>query len=210
MKAPLLTTLLACLLLSGCVSIPQDIKGNNNLLASVSYQDINQDIPRFKGQEVRLGGKVLNVVNNQNDTLFEVAVLPLDDNARPQLGTSYQGRIIVKANKFIDPLILKDHLVTVLGTVAGTTSGKVGQADYQYLTLNLQGYQVWQIRDSIVPTNYPPYGMYGPGFYGMQGYGWGPNGAFTPGWGPSNGAFMSSWGWYPAEPMYQVQPQVVK
>jgi len=200
MKAPLLTTLLACLFLSGCVSIPQDIQGDNSLLASVSYKDINQDVSRFKDQQVRLGGKVLNVVNTQNETSFEVAVMPLDDNARPELGSAYQGRMIVKANQFIDPLTLKDHLITVLGTVNGIIKGKVGQADYNYLAINMQGYQVWQIRDNIVPINYPPYGMYGPGPYWRHGYGW----------GPGNPAFMPGWGWYPAEPMFHVEQQVVR
>lgn len=200
MKGSLLTTLLASLFLSGCVAIPQNIKGNNSLLATANYQSINQDISRFKGQEVRLGGRVLNVVNTQHETLLEIAVLPLDESARPQLGSTYQGRIIVKANQFIEPLTLKDNLITVLGTVAGTTDGKVGEAAYKYLTLNLLGYQVWQIRDSIVPVTYPPYGIYGTGPYWRDGYGW----------GAGNPGMMSGWGWYPAEQMYQVEPQVVE
>lgn len=198
MKTPLLISLLACLALSGCVSIPQDIQGSNSSLDKVSYQDIKQDIARFNGQEVRLGGKVLNVVNNQNETSFEVAVLPLDYSARPELGTAFQGRIIVKASKFIDPLTLKGHLVTVLGTVTGTTNGKVGEADYQYLTLSLQGYQVWRIRENIVPVNYPGFGGFGPDPYWRYG------------WGPTNAYFMPGWGWYPAGAMFQVEQQVVK
>lgn len=195
MKAPLLISLLACLTLSGCVSIPQDIQGNNSLLAKVSYQDIRQNIAGFNGQEVRLGGKVLNVINDQNETSFEVAVLPLDSSARPELGTAFQGRIIVKANRFIEPLTLKDHLITVLGTVTGTAKGKVGEADYQYLTLSLQGYQVWRVRDNIIPINYPGFGAYGPDPYWR--YGWGP-------------MSMPGWGWYPTGAMFQVEQQVVK
>lgn len=208
MKLSLVIPLLACLAVSGCVSIPQDIQGNNSLLKKVSYQDIRQNVAGFTGQEVRLGGKVLNVINHQNETSFEVAVLPLDYSARPELGTAVQGRIIVKASKFIEPLTLKDHLVTVLGTVAGITNGKVGEADYQYLTLNLQGYQVWQIRDNVVPLNYAGFGGFG-GFGGYGGYGgYGPNPYWGyGGWGPS---YMPGWGWYPSGDMYQVEQQVVK
>lgn len=198
MKSPLPITLLACLMLSGCVSIPQQIQGNNDLLASVSYQDINQDFSRFNGQEVRLGGKVLNVINHQNETSFEIAVLPLDSNAKPELDTAYEGRILVKANKFIEPLTLKDRLITVLGTVTGITKGKVGDADYAYLTLNLQGYQIWQIRDSLVPVGYPGFGFYGPSPYWRYGY------------GPGSAAFMPGWGWYPAGAQFQVEQRVVK
>ncbi len=197
MKLSLFITLLACFILSGCVSIPQDIQGNSRSLSEISYQDIQQDVSRFHGQEVRLGGKVLNVINSQNETLFEVAVLPLDYSARPELGTAFQGRIIVKANKFIEPLTLKHHLVTVLGTVTGITNGKVGEADYQYLTLSLQGYQVWQIRENIVPVNDFGFGGYGPDPYWR--YAWGPMHMF----------YMPGWG-YPAGPMFQVEPQVVK
>lgn len=187
MKSSLFIFLLACLTLSGCVSIPQEIQGNSRSLSEISYQDIQQDVSRFNGQEVRLGGKVLNVVNGQNETSFEVAVLPLDYSARPELGTAFLGRIIVKADRFIEPLTLKGHLVTVLGTVTGTTNGKVGEADYQYLTLSLQGYQVWQIRDNIVPINYFGFGDYGPDPYWRYG-----------------------WGWYPPGVMFQVEQQVVK
>ncbi len=198
MKSSIFISLIACLLLSGCVSIPQEIQGSSRSLAEISYQDIQQDVSRFNGQEVRLGGKVLNVVNGQNETSFEVAVLPLDSSARPELGTAFQGRMIVKTSQFIEPLTLKDRLITVLGTVSGITNGKVGEADYQYLTLSLQGYQVWQIRDNIVPINYPGFGGYGPSPYWRYG------------WGPTNAYFMPGWGWYPPGMMFQVEQQVVR
>lgn len=203
MKISPLTLLIGTLLLSGCVSIPQTIQGNKGQLVSATYPDISQNIARYKGQQVRVGGKVLNVVNSKQGTLFEMAVLPLDSGARPEPQAAFQGRVLVKSAKFIDPLTLKDRLVTVLGRVDGETLGKVGEADYAFLTLNLQGYQVWHIQDDIVPVNYPAYGAFGPSPYWSRGWGWGPVApGIMPGWGPD-------WGPYPYQPVFKVEPELV-
>lgn len=198
MKKKLLIAALISLGLSGCVSIPKSIEGNSTLLASQNYATIRGDLPAYLNKQVRLGGRVLNVINTNNETLFEIAVLPLDSNARPDISGSYQGRIMVKAAKFIEPLTLKDHLVTVLGTVTGSTVGKVGHASYDFITLQAIGYQVWRVRSEMVPVNDFNYGI-GPYWDNT----WNPAyGGYTPGWG--------GWGWYPQPETYQVQQQIVQ
>lgn len=199
-KKNLVAAALFTFLLSGCASIPPSIQGNSTLLASQNYTAISSNLPFYLNKQVRLGGRVLNVINHNNETLFEVAVLPLDKSARPEIGSAYQGRIMVRAAKFIEPLTLKDHLVTVLGTVTGSTTGKVGQADYNFVTLQAIGYQIWRVRDDIVPVSDLNYG-FGP-------Y-WQSN--WNPAYGPYYPAAWGEWGWYPPEvATYQIQKEVVR
>jgi len=196
MKTQLLAATLFSLILTGCVSIPQEIQGNSTLLASEDFPAIHKDLASYLDKQVRLGGKVLNVINKNNETLFEVAVLPLDSNARPEINAGYQGRMMVRVAKFIDPLTLNNHLITVLGTLSGSTEGKVGEAQYNFITLNAIGYQVWRVRDNIVPV--------GPVNYGMGPY-------WRHGWGPAYGPYPAwGWGWYPQEPRFRVEKQVVE
>lgn len=195
-----LAVAMAVIFLAGCASIPQSIKGNPNLVINSDYAEISQNVAAYQGKEVRLGGKVLNVINNKNETLFEVAVLPLNTSAKPEINSSYQGRIIVKASKFIEPLSLKGHLVTVLGTIGNTIDGHVGKAAYTFLSVNLVGYQVWKVMDNIVPDGYMDYG-FGPYWQNQWGAaGYAPY-TYNPGFG---------WGWYPEENTYQIEKEVVR
>lgn len=190
MRRKLLAVTAATFFLAGCAAIPPSIQGDANLLANVNYTEINKNTALYKGKEVRLGGKVINVINNKNETLFEVAVLPLDSSARPETNSSYQGRIMVKAASFIDPLSIKNHLITVLATVSGDINGKVGNANYKFLTLDLINYQVWHVENNIVPLDTMNYG-------------------FGPYWQNNWGPYMPGWGWYPSDTSYQVEKQLV-
>lgn len=71
--------------LSGCVSVPDAIKGTS----PTPQQDLVRvmNAPQlYVGQEARFGGKVVNVQNQQGKTRLEIATVPLDSGARPVLG----------------------------------------------------------------------------------------------------------------------------
>lgn len=50
----------------------------------------------------RAGGKVINVINGKTDTLLEIAVLPLDSYAKPDIEANYQGRLLARQSGFLD------------------------------------------------------------------------------------------------------------
>ena len=173
------------LLLSGCATIPSSIKGNGQSDLQKDFLKLKQTPNLYVGQQVRLGGLVINVVNQPHETLLEIAVLPLNYNAQPEIGAQYQGRILAKSLTFLDPVNFRNHYVTVLGNLTGNRTGRVGNSSYPFVTMNILGYQVWQEETRIMPA---------PGFD----YGIGP--AWPADW---NGMMYPGWGWY--DPPLQVE-----
>ncbi|OON38653.1 hypothetical protein BTJ39_17510 [Izhakiella australiensis] len=195
LKKLLLPVLMSGFIVTGCSTIPKNIGGNSGLVSAANYSQIYGNPAQYKGQEVRIGGKVLNVINHKNETLFEIAVLPLDKAARPDVDQPYQGRVMVKKAGFIDPLTLKNRLVTVLATVAGSEQGEVGKAKYRFIMLDMLGYQVWHIKESLIPID-------------SWNYGFGPY--WNYGWSAYPYPYAMDWGWYPMRTSFQVEKSIVK
>ncbi|WP_177203312.1 Slp family lipoprotein [Izhakiella capsodis] len=197
MKKLLLPVLISGFIVTGCSSIPKNLGGNSELVSTASYQQLYENPVQYKGQEVRIGGRVVNVINHENETLFEIAVQPLDKTARPDIDQPYQGRVMVKKAGFIDPLTLRNHLITVLGTVDNSVQGRVGKAQYKFIVLNMLGYQIWHIRENLIPVE-------------SWNYGFGPY--WNDGWSayPYPYPYVMDWGWYPAPDSFQIQKTIVK
>ncbi|MBD8161357.1 Slp family lipoprotein [Erwinia persicina] len=165
---------LASLVLSGCVTVPDSIKGHSetpqqDLVRVLSAPEV------FTGQESRFGGKVIKVDNRNGMTRLEIAAMPLDDGARPILGSPSMGRIFADVNGFIDPVDFNQQMVTVVGTIKGTEKGKIGEARYQFLVISVTGYQRWHMTQQIVTPPQPidPWIWYGPGYGRHRGGYWG-------------------------------------
>lgn len=184
-KSHRITVLAIIASISGCTTIPSSIKGNNQPDLQKNFLQIQRTPNLYIGQQARLGGLVMNVINQPHETLLEIAVLPLNINAQPEIGAHYQGRILAKSPTFLDPVNFRNHYVTLLGNLTGIRSGRVGNSAYQFITMNIIGYQVWQEETQIMPA---------PGFD----YGIGPE--WPSDW---NGMMYPGWGWY--EPPLQVE-----
>ena len=141
------------LLLSGCATIPDSIKGANVAVSSASYEQIAISPESYQGQDVRVGGKVINVINLKSSTILELAVLPLNEYARPKIQAPYQGSVLVYTNNFLDPENFRSRYVTVLGKVEGTEYQLIGKQPYKFLKMSMLGYQTWQLENSFVPEN---------------------------------------------------------
>ncbi|ACR69148.1 Slp family lipoprotein [Edwardsiella ictaluri] len=173
--------LCAPLMLSGCAAIPRDIQGNNSPILQKNFNQIHMAPNLYTGQQVRLGGRVINVINLPKQTLLEIAVLPLNSAARPQLNKPYQGRLIARSDRFLDPVNYRNHLLTVLGTLSGSEMGKIGSAPYTFVRLNIQGIQLWQVSETQPPVAAWDYGI-------------GPNWPLS--WQNQHNSDLG-WGWYP-------------
>lgn len=166
---------LASLLLSGCVTVPDSIKGTS----PTPQQDLVRVLTSpqvFVGQESRFGGKVIKVDNRNGMTRLEIAAMPLDDSARPILGSASIGRIFADVNGFLDPVDFNNQMVTVVGPIKGSEKGKIGQAEYQFIVVSVTGYQRWHMTQQIVSPPQPidPWIWYGPGYGRHRGGYWGP------------------------------------
>ncbi|HAT3667999.1 MULTISPECIES: Slp family lipoprotein [Citrobacter freundii complex] len=151
--------------LASCAAIPENIKGNNQPDIQKNFISVHNQPGLYTGQQARFGGKVINVINTKKDTLLEIAVLPLNDSAKPQIDASYQGRILAQQKGFLDPVNYRNHFVTILGTIQGDESGFINKVPYNFVKVDLQGIQVWHLTESVNTT------------YNMWDYGYG---AFWP------------------------------
>ena len=175
MLLPLGSLLLASMLLTGCVSVPDSVKGSS----PAPQQDLVRvlNAPQiYVGQESRFGGKVVKVTNKNGTTRLEIAAMRLDETARPVLGSPSIGRIYADINGFVDPVDFNNQMVTVVGTIKGTEKGEVGQAAYQFVTIGVTGYQRWHLTQQVVSAPQPmdPWIWYGPPRGHHRGGYWGP------------------------------------
>lgn len=173
--------------LASCASIPENIKGNNQPDIQKNFISVHNQPGLYTGQQARFGGKVINVINTKTDTLLEIAVLPLNNDAKPQIDASYQGRIIAQQKGFLDPVNYRNRFVTILGTIQGDEQGFINKIPYNFVKVDLQGIQVWHLTESVNTT------------YNMWDYGYG---TFWPG---------PMWGMpYSANAVTEVTPELVK
>ncbi|EMF0915925.1 MULTISPECIES: Slp family lipoprotein [Providencia] len=176
------------LTLTGCVSIPASIQGSSPNPA-VNLSSVQNAPEMYIGQEGRFGGKVISVFNQPNKTRLEIAVIPLNKyDAAPELNTASTGRIYAFVNGFLDPADYNGRYITVVGKITGEQPGKIGDIPYKYVTLDVTGYQRWNLAQSVI---LPPAGPWGYGYYGNPyyynypwgygyGYGYGYPGGVAP------------------------------
>jgi outer membrane lipoprotein len=144
----------AALVLSGCVSVPDAIKGTS----ATPQQDLTvvMNAPQlYVGQEARFGGRVVNVDNLKGKTRLEIATVSLDEGARPALNEPSHGRIYADVNGFLDPVDFRNQLVTVVGPITGTAEGKIGQTPYKFMAMQATGYKRWNVVQQVVMPPQP-------------------------------------------------------
>ena len=162
------------LMLSGCVTVPEAIKGSSPTPQDDLVRVMNAP-QLYVGQEARFGGKVVEIQNQQGKTRLEIATVPLDSGARPILGEPSRGRIYANVNGFLDPVDFRGQLVTVVGPITGTVEGKVGSTPYKFMTMDVTGYKRWRLAQQVVmpPQPIDPWFYGGRGWpYGYGGWGW--------------------------------------
>ncbi|TPG59368.1 Slp family lipoprotein [Ewingella americana] len=178
---------LSVLLLSGCVTVPDDIRGTTDT-PQMNLQVVQGAPQLYVGQESRFGGKVVGITNEKNKTRLEIATMPLDDSARPILGAASLGRIHAYVNGFVDPVDFKGQLVTVVGPITGAEDGTIGETSYKFVTVNVNSFKRWHLTQQVVMPP-QPMGPWGWGYGGPYDPRWGRG--YGPGWGP---------GWYDTQP----------
>lgn len=173
-----LASLAFAALLTGCVTVPDAIKGTS----PTPQQDLARVLNApalYIGQEARFGGKVLTVDNQTGMTRLEIATVPLDDGARPELGEPSQGRIYADIKGFLDPVDFRGQLVTVVGPIGSTIKGKIGRSDYTFVVVNVTGWKRWRLVQQVIMPPQP----IDPWMWGRShgwGYGYGPWGWYDP------------------------------
>lgn len=170
----------AVLSLSGCVTVPDAIKGTSPTPQDDLVRVMNAP-QLYVGQASRFGGRVVSIRNEADRTRLEIASLPLDSAAKPRLNYPSEGRFIAYVHRFLEPVDFQDRLITVVGPITGTEQGTIGDRPYRYVVVEVQGYQRWNVAQRVVN----PYGPGPWGWHGRYGYGWGPGWGFGGWYGPA-------------------------
>lgn len=122
----------------------------------------------YQGVTVRWGGTIAEVENQEHDTLLVIVDRPLESDGQPQVNDTSQGRFLAQVNGFLDPVVYaRGRLLTVVGTVAGSRSRKIGSYPYQYPVVAVESYYLWPRPVETVRYYYPCYDRfwYGPSLY---------------------------------------------
>ncbi|MGM3175427.1 Slp family lipoprotein [Dickeya lacustris] len=163
--------LLSVLGLSGCVSLPDEIRGTS-ATPQMDLRRVMTEPKVFVGQESRFGGRVVEVRNDANRTRLEIVSLPLDDGGRPELDAPSPGRFIAYINGFVDPVEVKNQLITVVGPITGAEQGNIGDKPYRYVVVDVRGYKRWRVVQQVMlpPRAYDP--MWDRRYHHAWGPGW--------------------------------------
>ena len=112
--------------LSSCASrMPEKIQGEFDNAPDAVQAHAQPD--KFLSQQVRWGGKILNIENRKNTSRLTIVAFPLNSYGRPENSDQSHGRFIAVIDKFLEPeLYNKDREVTVTGSLQKSEKLKVG------------------------------------------------------------------------------------
>ena len=133
--------LMLCLLLGSCTSLPQTMKGH---MKDIPYAEVNGKVNHSSNVPVRLGGIIVDVVNEESFSLVQVLFHPLNYFGRPQLYKPAEGRFFIKSTEFFDPLVYTNNTeITVVGTLNGDIERKIGKRIIQIPLILSKNIYLW-------------------------------------------------------------------
>ena len=151
---------------SGCASNPPQaiskIPVDNPSLTSVRL-----DIDQYNGAGVRWGGEISKVENKANHTWIEIVRRQLWSDGKPKASGKSDGRFIASFSGFVDPVVYEiGHLLTVVGTIEDKIKRPIGEYDYVFPIVTVEGSHLWKKTTVAQYPNYPPpWWYYDPLFY---------------------------------------------
>jgi outer membrane lipoprotein len=171
-------------LISACATdVPLEIR-QDITESPVTINAVRSNFARYEGTDVRWGGIIAAVENNQSDTWIEVVGRDLGSYGQPVAleDARGQGRFIARVDGFLDPVIYKvNRGITVYGTIEAKIVRTIDEHPYTYPLIKAKSNYLWS-NSQLYPYRayyypYYPYGYYYPYYpyrfnFGL-GYGFG-------------------------------------
>lgn len=159
--------LLPLFLLTGCVTIPEDLQGSYPSSTPASMGAASN-----VGETVRWGGLLVATRPMDQQTCFEILSRPLDSQARPVRSRSREqgsveqgestGRFTACRLGFYDPQVYKSGKeITVIGILQGNISQQIGEMNIEEPLINATRIHLWHPRPQPIYYSDP---FWGPGF----------------------------------------------
>ncbi len=151
MRSPLLKFLILFFVIGslfGCATMPAELSTNNPQVI-INYQNW---VPETQvGSEVRLGGVIADVKNQQSKTRIEIVNLPLTSSGKPDISRDPKGRYIVYLQGFVDPVTLsKGRLISVIGKSKAPEMSMVGEYQGQFPVMEASGFHLWRVEEQVI------------------------------------------------------------
>lgn len=94
------------------------------------------------------GGTILDTRNMKDMTQIEVLAYPLSSSHRPLLESKPLGRFLIQHKGYLEATsYAQGRQLTVLGSVSGSQSGKVGDSTYNYPVISSTQLHLWSQSD---------------------------------------------------------------
>lgn len=136
-------------------------------LTDVRFAQLSQDAVIYRGQTVILGGHVIEVRNEAQQTVIVVLQTPLGSGQEPRPPDRSEGRFMLQHDGFLDPEVFaKGRTITVAGKVTGVIREMIDHEPYDYLTLESREIYLWErIEDLYRYRSYSRYPLYDPWYH---------------------------------------------
>lgn len=163
--------LICVALLSACSSLPDSLSTTNESVITDYQQWI--ETPPNQANEVRLGGIIASVTNLKDKTRIEVVNMPINRAGKPNLNSEPAGRYVGYYNGYLESMAFSQgRLVTLLGVSDGEEKSKVDEYDMTFRVMNIKGFHLWRIEETVVihetESHFSPcYGLYCRGSRGL-------------------------------------------
>lgn len=142
-RQPLPFFLAIGLLLGACATTPtfDTLGADTSLIPAEAAQQ--QD--SLAGRPVAWGGVIIQSTNLQDKTRLEILAYPLDSDNRPDTNASPTGRFLAERPGYLETVnYAPGRLVTVVGPLEGTRTGRIGEIEYTYPVIEVRRMQLWR------------------------------------------------------------------
>ena len=135
------------------------VMGCAPVISQEVLRDVDKDLPfqavqrnpdQFKGKTIVLGGKIIETTPLEGKTRITILQYPLGFRNKPAVDSGSEGRFIVEASGFLDPVIYgAGRLVTVAGTLAGKEVIPLGEINYVYPLISSRELYLWPVDEGV-------------------------------------------------------------
>jgi outer membrane lipoprotein len=139
---------LVVLLLMGCAPV----------ISQEVLREVDQDLPfravlsnpdNFEGKTILLGGKIIETTPLPGKTRMTILQYPLGFRNKPSVDAVSEGRFIVEATGFLDPVVFcAGRQVTVAGILAGKEVHPLGEINYVYPLVASRELYLWPVDEA--------------------------------------------------------------
>jgi outer membrane lipoprotein len=146
---------LSLLLLSGCSSLPSDLKTSQEAEGIKDVQ-VMSNYQQWVGEPntstpVRLSGVIAKVSNLSDRTRLELVNLPITSSGKPDISKEASGRFVVYIDHFVEPMIYAPgRLLSVVGKSIGNETIEVGGTQLDVPAMLATGQHLWKVTQRLL------------------------------------------------------------